>query len=68
MEPLSTSTPQNPFQVDPGWPFQGIAHVFIRCSRSGPTPQMRDCHGSSTKVPTSTNWSRQFPTLAGEGI
>jgi len=42
-EPVETYCPDNPFQVDPDWPFRGIDHVLVRCSRSGPTLLARRC-------------------------
>ncbi len=42
-EPLVTYSPSNPFQKDPDWPFQGIDHIFVRCSAVGPTLLPRTC-------------------------
>ena len=36
-EPLATYPPENPWSVDPDWPFRGIDHVLVRCDRHGPT-------------------------------
>lgn len=42
-EPLITLSPSNPFQKDPDWPYQGIDHIFVRCSPAGPTLLAQKC-------------------------
>lgn len=41
--PVETYVPENPYQVDPDWPFRGIDHVLVRCGSSGPTLLARSC-------------------------
>ncbi len=43
-ERLETFTPENPYSVNPDWPFRGIDHVLIRCGDSGgPSLAIRGC-------------------------
>jgi endonuclease/exonuclease/phosphatase family metal-dependent hydrolase len=43
-ERLETFTAENPYSVNPDWPFRGIDHILIRCGDSGgPSLEIRNC-------------------------
>ena len=42
--PGHTFVPENPYVVDPDWPFRRIDYVLVRCGRhGGPTLPIADC-------------------------
>jgi endonuclease/exonuclease/phosphatase family metal-dependent hydrolase len=38
-----TFVPENPYAVDPDWPFRRIDYVLVRCGAAGPSLTIRSC-------------------------